>query len=115
MSYHKAGDNTLSTIKQNETLVQWAINSSARIIQTVYQNYKNRLESLATQAWNAMRDDSTSNDKKFLGMVGAKAPNVTIRFSSNIELELNQNLKTGFGLELKFKNIELNRTGTKLN
>src|SRR6185312_2571142 len=46
-----------------------------RIIQMAYRNYKNRPESLATQAWNAMRNDGTSNDEKFLGLTRRKVKN----------------------------------------
>ena len=55
----------------------------ARIIQIAYRNYKNRPESLATQAWNAMRDDGTSNDKKFLGLTRRKVKNPQTRDQFN--------------------------------
>ncbi|CAG8551287.1 14948_t:CDS:2 [Cetraspora pellucida] len=72
---------TLSTIKQNETsklikidnvnpkkLFHFTRQRKARIIQIAYQNYKNRSESLATQAWNAIKNNGTSDDEKFLGL-----------------------------------------------
>ncbi|CAG8581846.1 887_t:CDS:1, partial [Ambispora gerdemannii] len=40
-------------------------------------------ESLATQAWNAIRDDGTSNDKKFLGLTGRKVKNSQTRDQFN--------------------------------
>ena len=55
----------------------------ARIIQIAYQNYKNRPESLATQAWNAMRDDGASNDEKFLGLTTCKVKNPQTRDQFN--------------------------------
>ena len=55
----------------------------ARIIQRAWRNYKNRPESLATQAWNAMRDDGTSNDKKFLGLTTCKVKNPQTRDQFN--------------------------------
>ena len=55
----------------------------ARIIQIAYRNYKNRPESLATQAWNAMRDDGTSNDKKFLGLTSHEVKNPQTREQFN--------------------------------
>ncbi|CAG8661740.1 845_t:CDS:1, partial [Paraglomus brasilianum] len=48
-----------------------------------YRNYKNRPESLATQAWNAMRDDGTSNDEKFLGLTRRKVKNPQTREQFN--------------------------------
>ena len=51
----------------------------ARIIQIAYRNYKNRPESLATQAWNAMRNDGTSDDGKFLGLTRHKVKNPQTR------------------------------------
>src|SRR6185436_20129864 len=43
----------------------------ARLIQRAWKNYKNRPESLATRAWNSLRNDNTS-DEKFLGMTPYK-------------------------------------------
>ncbi|CAG8696202.1 12508_t:CDS:1, partial [Ambispora gerdemannii] len=36
-------------------------------------------ESLATQAWNAMKDDGTSNDKKFLDLTRRKVKNLRLK------------------------------------
>jgi len=54
----------------------------ARIIQIAYRNYKNRPESLATQAWNAMRNDGIS-DEKFLGLTRRKVKNPQTREQFN--------------------------------
>ncbi|CAJ0921721.1 7994_t:CDS:2 [Entrophospora sp. SA101] len=40
-----------------------------------YRNYKNRPKSLATQAWNAMRNDGIYDDEKFLGLTRHKVKN----------------------------------------
>jgi len=55
----------------------------ARIIQIAYRNYKNRPESLATQAWNAMRNDGTSDDEKFLGLTQHQVKNPQTREQFN--------------------------------
>ncbi|CAG8699466.1 6023_t:CDS:1, partial [Ambispora gerdemannii] len=44
-----------------------------------YRNYKNRPESLATQAWNAIRNDNTPDNKKFLGLTQHKIKNPQTR------------------------------------
>ncbi|CAJ0838870.1 2900_t:CDS:2 [Entrophospora sp. SA101] len=44
----------------------------ARIIQRAWRNYKNRPESLATRVWEAVENDNTSENKKFLGITPQK-------------------------------------------
>ena len=46
----------------------------ARIIQRAWKNYKQRPKSLASRAWNALRNDNTP-DEKFLGMIPYKVKN----------------------------------------
>ncbi|RGB29797.1 hypothetical protein C1646_766151 [Rhizophagus diaphanus] len=41
--------------------------SNSKIIQQTYRNYKKRPESLAKRIWEVVRNDGTSNEKKFLG------------------------------------------------
>ena len=41
-------------------------NFYAVVIQRAYKNYKKRPESLAKQVWEAVRNDGTPDDKKFL-------------------------------------------------
>ena len=55
----------------------------ARIIQRAWRNYKNRPESLATRAWNSLRNDGTSNDEKFLGLTRHKVKNPQTREQFN--------------------------------
>src|SRR5256885_16445663 len=43
-------------------------NFYAVVIQRAYRNYKKRPESLAKRIWEAVRNDSTPNEKKFLGI-----------------------------------------------
>ena len=81
----------------------------ARIIQIAYRNYKNRPESLATQAWNAMRDDGTSNDKKFLGLTRHQVKNPQTREQFNqwrtkwIELYKNNSMMRSFIINRQYK------------
>jgi len=44
-------------------------NFYAVVIQRAYKNYKKRPESLAKQVWEAVRNDGTPDDKKFLDIV----------------------------------------------
>src|SRR5207237_8100014 len=44
-------------------------NFYAVVIQQAYKNYKKRPESLAKQVWEAVRNDGTPDDKKFLDIV----------------------------------------------
>ncbi|PKY23948.1 hypothetical protein RhiirB3_438334 [Rhizophagus irregularis] len=41
---------------------------SARLIQKAYRNYRKRPVLLAKQVWEAVRNDNTSREKKFLSM-----------------------------------------------
>ena len=43
-------------------------NFYATVIQQAYRNYKKKPESLAKRIWKAIRNDSTSDDKKYLGI-----------------------------------------------
>ena len=43
-------------------------NFYATVIQRAYRNYKKRPESLAKQIWEAVRNDGTPDDKKYLGI-----------------------------------------------
>src|ERR1051325_9314769 len=43
-------------------------NFYATVIQRAYRNYKKRPKSLAKRIWEAVRNDGTSNDKKYLGI-----------------------------------------------
>ena len=43
-------------------------NFYATVIQRAYRNYKKRPESLAKRIWEAVRNDGTPNEKKFLGI-----------------------------------------------
>ena len=45
-------------------------NFYATVIQRAYRNYKKRPESLAKQIWKVVRNDSTPDRKKFLGILG---------------------------------------------
>ncbi|CAG8659514.1 11239_t:CDS:1, partial [Diversispora eburnea] len=47
-------------------------NGYARIIQTTYRNYKQKPESESSRTWEAVRNDNTSKNKKFLGMTPQK-------------------------------------------
>src|SRR5580698_8432922 len=60
MQYH--WDNGCSKAKTQD--------GSARLIQRAYRNYKKRPISLAKQAWEAVRNDNTPTEKKFLHMPG---------------------------------------------
>src|SRR3989454_1371421 len=44
-------------------------NFYAVVIQRAYRNYKKRPESLAKQVWEAVRNDGTPDNKKFLDIV----------------------------------------------
>ncbi|CAJ0834140.1 12294_t:CDS:2 [Entrophospora sp. SA101] len=55
----------------------------ARIIQNAWRNYK-RPESLASQIWNAVRNDNTPNDKKFLGLTAREVKNPQTRDQFNL-------------------------------
>lgn len=54
---------------------------SARLIQRAYRNYRKRPASLAKQIWEAVRNDDTPKEKKFLDMPGRE-----IRCTVNIEI-----------------------------
>jgi hypothetical protein len=43
-------------------------NFYATVIQRAYRNYKKRPESLAKRIWEAVRNDGTPDDKKYLGI-----------------------------------------------
>src|SRR5215208_6857091 len=43
---------------------------STRLIQKAYQNYRKRPVLLAKQVWEAVRNDNTPKEKKFLNMPG---------------------------------------------
>ena len=43
-------------------------NESARLIQNAYRNYKKQPETLAKRVWEAVRNDNTPREKKFLNM-----------------------------------------------
>ncbi|CAG8774020.1 20489_t:CDS:2, partial [Rhizophagus irregularis] len=74
---------TLSVVKPGQSLVAWAVNvrirlqkllanqrfnGSARLIQKAYRNYRKRPVLLAKQVWEAVRNDNTPREKKFLSM-----------------------------------------------
>ena len=44
-------------------------NFYATVIQRAYRNYKKRPESLAKRVWEAVRNDGTPDNKKFLGII----------------------------------------------
>ena len=44
----------------------------ARIIQTAYRNYQQKPESESNRIWEAVRNDDTSENKKFLGITPQK-------------------------------------------
>ena len=44
-------------------------NFYATVIQRAYRNYKKRPKSLAKRIWEAVRNDGTPDNMKFLGMV----------------------------------------------
>ncbi|PKC58483.1 hypothetical protein RhiirA1_470904 [Rhizophagus irregularis] len=58
MKYH--WDNECSKAKTPD--------GSARLIQKAYRNYRKRPVLLAKQVWEAVRNDNTSREKKFLSM-----------------------------------------------
>ena len=60
MKYH--WDNECSKAKTE--------NGSARIIQRAYRNYKKRPETFAKRIWEAVRNDNTPKEKKFLNIPG---------------------------------------------
>ena len=66
MKYH--WDNECSKTKTKD--------GGARLIQNAYRNYKSRPKTLAKRVWEAVRNDNTPEDKKFLNM-----PNSDYRYS----------------------------------
>ncbi|GBB90620.1 hypothetical protein RclHR1_17610009 [Rhizophagus clarus] len=56
-------------------------NGSARLIQKAYQNYRKRPVSLAKQVWEAVRNDNTPREKKFLSM-----PSRNTRCTVNLDI-----------------------------
>ena len=66
MKYH--WDNECSKVKTKDGAV--------RLIQNAYQNYKSRPKTLAKRVWEAVRNDNTPEDKKFLNI-----PNSDYRYS----------------------------------
>ncbi|CAJ0914857.1 13029_t:CDS:2 [Entrophospora sp. SA101] len=62
---------------------RFVLDDAARIIQNAWRNYK-RPESLASQIWNAVRNDNTPNDKKFLGLTAREVKNPQTRDQFNL-------------------------------
>jgi hypothetical protein len=77
MKYH--WDNECSKTKTKD--------GGARLIQNAYRNYKSRPKTLAKRVWEAVRNDNTPEDKKFLNM-----PNSDYRYS----MEFGIFVKEGF-------------------
>ncbi|RHZ69718.1 hypothetical protein Glove_280g70 [Diversispora epigaea] len=81
----------------------------ARVIQRAFRNYKNRPESLATQAWNAMRNDGTLDNEKLLGLTPRKVKNSQTREQFNqwrtkwIELYKNNPMRRSYIVNRQYK------------
>jgi len=58
MKYHWDNEYSKAKIKDG----------GARLIQNAYQNYKSRSKTLVKRVWEAVRNDNTPEDKKFLNM-----------------------------------------------
>ncbi|GES95164.1 hypothetical protein GLOIN_2v1792321 [Rhizophagus clarus] len=55
--------------KDNECSKAKTEDGSAQLIQRAYRNYRKRSVSLEKQVWEAVRNDNTPREKKFLSML----------------------------------------------
>ena len=60
-------------------------NFYATVIQRAYRNYKKRPESLAKRIWEAVRNDGTPDDKKYLGITSC-IPYIDWKFEKKNQL-----------------------------
>src|SRR6266498_402067 len=65
-------------------------NFYATVIQRAYRNYKKRPESLAKQVWEAVRNNGTSNRKKFLGILTIPQTKINPETQEEYALRLNE-------------------------